>query len=71
MGIGLLQTDPSANSSRPVPAEGRPKPSMTKPHPKATVRALYDYQAQDTDEISLVEGEIVELIREGMSQVSG
>ncbi len=31
------------------------------------VRALYDYRASDTDEISLVEGEVLMLIREGRS----
>ena len=49
---------------RPVPAGGRPKPSLKKLPEKPKVRALYDYQAQDTDEISLIEGEIIELIKE-------
>ena len=29
------------------------------------MRALYDYTAQDMDEISLIEGEVLELVKEG------
>ena len=29
------------------------------------VRAMYDYEAQDLDEISLQEGEVLELVKEG------
>jgi len=51
---------------RPLPGGGRPKPSMRVQRPALPkVRALYDYTAQDNDEISLVEGEILELLREG------
>ncbi|CAD5211123.1 unnamed protein product [Bursaphelenchus xylophilus] len=45
-------------ASRPVP---KPKP-MVKPR-GPTVRAMYPYDAQDTDELSFCEGQIIELIK--------
>ena len=62
----LLISDTSPNPApraRPLPAEGRPKPNLKLAKPRAT--ALYDYKAGDTDEISLFEGEIIEISREG------
>ena len=49
---------------RPVPGGGRPrpKPRAVKSLPK--VRALYDYEAADVDEISIKEGDEFELIQE-------
>ena len=47
---------------RPVPA---PKPSV-KPQPRRPrVKAIHDYTAADTDEISIAQGEILELVKEG------
>ena len=58
-------TSPSPSPrARPVPGGGRPKPSVRAAKPRAT--ALYDYSAGDTDEISLCQGEIVEIINEGL-----
>lgn len=58
--------DSGSSSHRPLPAEGRPKPTLKRNVPQIPkVQALYDYAAQDTDEISLSEGEVLELIKEG------
>ena len=47
---------------RPVPA---PKPSV-KPQPRRPrVKALYEYIAADTDEISIAQDEVLELVKEG------
>ncbi len=61
----LSDTSPSpAPRARPVPAGGRPKPNLKAvAKPRATV--LYDYSAGDTDEISLFQGEIIEINQEG------
>lgn len=48
---------------KPLPGSGLPKP---KPKPRTLqCRALYPYDAQDTDELSFQSDEIIELIREG------
>ena len=53
---------PVAPAVRPVPA---PKPSV-KPQPRRPrVKALYDYTAADTDEISIAQDEVLELVKEG------
>ena len=54
-------------TERPVPGGGRPRP---KPRERTVVslprvRTVYDYEAQDLDEISLTEGEVLELVKEG------
>ncbi|XP_030886935.1 unconventional myosin-Ie, partial [Leptonychotes weddellii] len=52
-------------SSRPPPAGGRPKPQ---PKPKPQVpqcKALYAYDAQDTDELSFNANDIIDIIKEG------
>ena len=48
----------------------RPKPPPKPPtHPQA--RALYDYEASDTDEISLVAGQKLSILKEGNIELSG
>ena len=59
----------AVSTDRPVPGGGRPRP---KPREKTVVslprvKALYDYEAQDLDEISMTEGEVLELVKEGKS----
>ena len=52
-------------TSRPTPAGGRPKPQ---PKPKPQVpqcKALYAYDAQDTDELSFNANDIIDIIKEG------
>jgi hypothetical protein len=59
--------------NRPPPGVGRPKPKpAVKPKEQLPqCRCLYAYDAQDTDELSFNEGDIIELISEGgfLSQV--
>ncbi|XP_036391350.1 unconventional myosin-Ie-like [Megalops cyprinoides] len=53
--------------SRPTPGGGRPKPA---PKPKPQVpqcRALYAYDAQDTDELSFNADDIIDIIKEDAS----
>merc|ERR1712106_599932 len=57
----------AVTTDRPVPGGGRPRP---KPRERTVVslprvKALYDYEAQDLDEISMTEGEVLELVKEG------
>lgn len=52
-------------SQRPVPGGGRPRPApRTVRQTLPKVQALYDYDAQDVDEISFQEGDTFELIKE-------
>ncbi|ODM95674.1 Unconventional myosin-If [Orchesella cincta] len=54
----------SLSNSRPVPGAGRPKP---KPKPVIAgpkCRALYGYDAKDIDELSLKEGDVVDITLE-------
>ena len=56
------------SKARPAPGVGRPKPKPT-PKPKEKLpecRCLYAYDAQDTDELSFNEGDIIEILSEGM-----
>lgn len=53
------------SASRPPPGGGRPKPA---PKPKPQVpqcRALYAYDAQDTDELSFNADDVIDIIKEG------
>ena len=53
--------------SRPAPGAGRPKP-RPQPKPKEKLlqcRCTYAYDAQDTDELSFNEGDIIEIVSEG------
>ncbi|XP_040017912.1 unconventional myosin-Ie isoform X1 [Gasterosteus aculeatus] len=62
---GGIAHRPSA--SRPAPGGGRPKPA---PKPKPQVpqcRALYAYDAQDTDELSFNAEELIDIIKEDAS----
>ncbi|XP_037304491.1 unconventional myosin-Ie isoform X2 [Pungitius pungitius] len=55
------------SASRPAPGGGRPKPA---PKPKPHVpqcKALYAYDAQDTDELSFNADELIDIIKEDAS----
>ena len=54
--------------TRPSPGAGRPKPT---PKPKIEPRlpqcsCLYAYDAQDTDELSFNEGDVISILNEGL-----
>jgi hypothetical protein len=49
---------------KPMPGEGRPKP---KPKPVAIYpqcTAMYDYEARDVDELSIKEGDTIDILKE-------
>jgi len=52
---------------RPAPASGRPKPTP-KGRPLEQLpkcRCVYTYEAQDVDELSFNEGDVLEILKEG------
>ncbi|XP_042372662.1 unconventional myosin-Ie-like [Plectropomus leopardus] len=52
---------------KPVPGAGRPKPAP-RPKPRSPqCRALYAYDAQDTDELSFNADDIIEILTEDPS----
>lgn len=55
----------NAPVSKPRPAP-KPKPAVKPRGP--VVKALYPYEAQDTDELTFQEGQIIELVRKGKAQ---
>uniref|UniRef100_A0A8C6YF78 Myosin IE n=1 Tax=Naja naja TaxID=35670 RepID=A0A8C6YF78_NAJNA len=70
VGVGRpWQVQMVSTTSRPPPAGGRPKP-RPQPQPKPQVpqcRALYAYDAQDTDELSFNANDLIDLLREDPS----
>lgn len=55
------------SAKKPLPGAGRPKPKP-RPPPKPSLpkcKTLYNYEAQDTDELSFVAGEEIEIVKEG------
>lgn len=52
----------NAPLARPRPA---PKPKLLLKPKGLVVKAIYPYEAQDTDELSFREGQIIELIKKG------
>lgn len=61
----MLGTNKLAVTEKPIPGGGRPRPALKQNISR--VKAVYDYKAQDVDELSLKEGDFVELIKERMS----
>mgnify|MGYP001198162684 FL=1 len=61
-----MATEPQ--QQRPVPGGGRPRPKPRAVKNLPQVRALYDYEAADVDEISIKEGDTFDLIQERESQ---
>ena len=55
---------------RPVPGGGRPRPKPRAVKNVVRVKALYDYDAQENDEISIKAGDTFELVREGKARVN-
>ena len=54
-----------SKKNRPSPGGGRPKPKAS-PKPKLPqCSCLYAYDAQDTDELSFNEGDVIEIVAEG------
>ena len=54
---------------KPAPPKGKPKPN---PKPKPSLpqcRCLYTYDAQDVDELTFNEGDLIELVKEGKTRV--
>lgn len=50
---------------KPIPGGGKPRPPM-KPKPALPkCKALYDYTAQDLDELTFKEGDVIEVLKEG------
>lgn len=50
---------------KPLPGSGRPKPAP-KPKPRTPqCKALYAYDAQDTDELSFQADDIIDIVTEG------
>lgn len=53
------------STKKPTPGAGRPKPPPTpKPKTLPQCRCLYAYDAQDTDELSFNEGDVIEIVKE-------
>ncbi|CAN8005135.1 unnamed protein product, partial [Ixodes hexagonus] len=57
----------NSRKARPVPGGGKPKPS-SRPKPAVpTCRAIYGYEPQDTDELAVTEGDVIEILKEDAS----
>ena len=55
---------------RPPPAQRKKPPPAPKPQ-LPLCKALYDYDASDADELNFKEGDIIEIITEGMYDIPG
>ena len=53
------------NSSKPPPPRKKFKPPVAT-RPKNLAKVLYDYDAQDTDELQLREGDVLEVLVKGL-----
>ncbi|XP_034243725.1 unconventional myosin-Ie-like isoform X2 [Thrips palmi] len=49
-------------AEKPIPGGGRPRPTLNPS--QIRVKAVYDYQSQDVDELTLKEGDLIDLIKE-------
>nr|CAD7461900.1 unnamed protein product [Timema tahoe] len=49
---------------KPVPGGGKPRPAMRPKPSLPKCKAMFDYTAQDLDEISFKDGDIIEIIKE-------
>ena len=59
----IISARPSGGAKPPPRG---PKPSLgPKPNARPKCRALWDYAAQDTDELGLKEGDMIEIVRKG------
>ena len=59
---------PSSPSSTRPPPKSRAKPPARGPKPAPALpkcKAVFDYDATDTDELSFKEGDIIDIIKEG------
>lgn len=68
MSFSLFLSVQRQSVSRPPPGGGRPKPA---PKPKPQVpqcKALYAYDAQDTDELSFNADDVIDILKEGNTQ---
>ena len=64
--VTRIQRKLSDKIRKPPPAAGRPKPTKPKPKPQLPqVKAMFTYDAQDTDELSFNEGDLIGVVKEG------
>ncbi|XP_049518220.1 unconventional myosin-Ie isoform X2 [Dermacentor silvarum] len=54
----------NSRKARPVPGGGKPKPPSRPKAAVPTCKALYAYDPQDTDELAVGEGDIIEILKE-------
>lgn len=54
--------------NRPPPKARKKPPAAPKPN-LPMCKAVYDYDATDTDELTFKEGDIIEIIKEGLYEV--
>ena len=52
-------------STRPPPTKRKKPPIAAKPKMLPQCKAIYDYDANDTDELTFKEGDTIELVKKG------